>query len=64
MATASSFTKVTVLVSMSVNEAKSLVAVLKHVKQNNHVFTATVFTEAMAVLKALEEVPNGASTTR
>ena len=64
MATASSFTKVTVLASMSVSEAKSLVTVLKYVQQHNEIFTATVFNEAMDVLRSLEEARDGASITR
>ena len=64
MATASNFTKVTVIASMSVDEAKSLVKVLQYVEQHNEIFTATVFNEAMAVLKSLREARDGASITR
>lgn len=64
MATASRFTQVTVISSMSVDEARSLEKVLQYVEGHNEIFIKTVYEDSMSILKSLQEVPNGASIAR
>lgn len=64
MAKASSFTRVSVIMSMSVEERNALVAGLLYIKAHNELFTATAYNHQMEILRSLQEAQHGENTVR
>ena len=64
MAKASSFTKVSVIMSMTVEERNALVAGLLYIKMYNEEFTDTGYKNMMEILRSLQEAAHGENTMR